>query len=580
MTIRPCNEFIDCECSDNPFINTSAEAPDPNLFFARKYYANNPSLNENDSWYERSSCLGTCFSEVSQQDAEDCALRNAQLCTWDPVRPELTLLSDDPPSTPRSNIFGNAAVSCSSPCPTGPDFTFTVPANTFYALTQQEADAIAQSICDYRALVFRMCSGVPPEPPICDVTITSVMPPTFTQDAEVGDSVAMGVTFNYTGTESAVFLWYKDGVPYVTTQNPSLTLDDVQTFDAGVYQLHILIPHCPPVLSPNLTLNVLSCSQTGSPIPDPLFDIDQTPQDLGSFVTPPNTSVPVGSFPPGSFEITYEEGAYGHTLGTNPCPLDPFAYHQGFNSFVAVGFQITQLLGWFGQTCAATTGAITTQIMGGGGPLNETVDHEGGSASFVSSGQDGVPGAPNPTWHVVYTPSPPPDTAQFQIEDVAEILPKLAHPDWTDSPLIPVWDGKFAGTGADLIAPDQIVRYGISASSACSDAKRLGNKKTAETLVEGPRTGQEIADTIDGTGDPDTAGLGAALLASGMLVATDKYWWFQAWDCCHGAGGVECVPHFYGWLGVKEYGADIDGNYRKIYGPHPESPDCITITEL
>jgi len=333
MTIRPCKEFIDCECSDNPFINTSAERPDPNLFFARAYYANNPALNVDDSWYERLSCLGTCFSEESQTDADDCAERNAQLCTWTVVQPPLTILSDDASTVPRTNIFGNAAVSCSSPCPEGPAFVFTVPANTFYALTQQEADALAQSVCDYRALVFRMCQNIPPEPPVCDVTITSVMPPSLYQYVNQGDSAAMGVTFNYSGTVPPSFLWYKDGVPYVTTMNPSLTLADAQSFDSGTYQLHILVPHCTPVLSPEFELIVCAPS-VGVPAPSVVFDGPNiyysytTPVSLGTFavVETGNTHDPgfgdnatdLGSKPAGWYEAVYKGGGREQTTPASP----------------------------------------------------------------------------------------------------------------------------------------------------------------------------------------------------------------------------------------------------------------------
>jgi len=349
MTIRPCNEFIDCECSDNPFINTSAEAPDPNLFFARRYFPNIPSLNENDSWYERSSCLGTCFSEISQQDAEDCSLRNAQLCTWNPVQPPLTFLSDDPTSVPRSNIFGNAATSCSTPCPTGPDFVFTVPANTFYALTQQEANALAQSVCEYRALVFRMCQNIPPEPPVCDVTITSVMPPSMCVDAAVGESAAFGVTFDYTGMTNPTFLWLKDGIPLTQTQNPSLTISPVLPFDEGVYQLAIMVPHCPTVLSPPITLSVsdhvavpanfdISAEQNWEEFTayGGAFFGDTASQPWTEFVSSLGFCNPTGLFefswpnmadhPPGQYHISYVQGFW---LTNAPPPCAPATPDKG-----------------------------------------------------------------------------------------------------------------------------------------------------------------------------------------------------------------------------------------------------------
>jgi len=340
MTIRPCNEFIDCECSDNPFINTSAEAPDPNLFFARRYFPNIPSLNVDDSWYQRSTCLGVCESAISQQDADDCALRDSQLCTWNPVQPPLTLLSDDSPAVPRTNIFGNSAVSCTAPCPDGSVSTFTVPANTFYGLTQQEADALAQSVCDYRALVNRMCSS---QPTVCDVTITSVMPPSFCIDAAPGDSVAMGVTFDYTGSTNPTFLWTLDGIPLTQTENPSLAISPVLPQDVGVYRLAIIVPGCPPVLSPPITLSV----SDHVAVPDDFditadqpweeFSVDAGPgggidQPWTEFVSSLGFCNPTGLFqytwpdqpdhPPGVYHWTYVSGFYQITVSSCPNPGD------------------------------------------------------------------------------------------------------------------------------------------------------------------------------------------------------------------------------------------------------------------
>lgn len=574
MTIRPCNEFIDCECSDNPFINTSAEAPDPNLFFARAYYPNNPALNSDDTWYDRLSCLGICYSDVSQIDADDCALRDAQLCTWSQVQPPLTLLSDDPSSIPRSNIFGNAVVSCSATCPAGPPSVFTVPENTFYALTQQEANALAQSVCDYRALVNRMCSGIPPEPPVCDVVITSVMPPSLMQEAEVGDSVAFGVTFNYTGMSTPVFQWLKDGIPLTQTENPSLAISPVVAGDAGFYRLAIVVPHCPTVLSPNIELIVNPCSQSGPAIPDPLFSNDPTPVDLGSFVTPPNVDVPVGNFPPGTFTVTYEHGAYGHILGVNPCPLNPFAYHQGLNSFVASGFSGT-LLPWFGNFCANTVGEIETQINSGGGPLDQDIEHDGGDVQFHSINQDGVAGAPNPTWGVVYTPSPaPPAANEYQIDDLATVGPGLVNPSWTDDPLLTPWNGRFGNNGADVVFDFLYIRIGISNGNptTCANAKRVGTKRVSYSELSGPYTGNDIVGFF-----PELA----SLIDDGVLVAGQRYWTMSTQDCCHvgdpcGSGAMGTL----GWYGVKEYGIDVDGRYRKVYGVHPQAPACVTVTKL
>src|SRR5258706_6463647 len=68
-------------------------------------------------------------------------------------------------------LFGNAAQSCQVPCPTGfQPFVYTVPAGTVVARSQEQADALAASLCLTRAQQNRVCVPNPPG----DVTIQVV----------------------------------------------------------------------------------------------------------------------------------------------------------------------------------------------------------------------------------------------------------------------------------------------------------------------------------------------------------------------------------------------------------------------
>lgn len=55
--------------------------------------------------------------------------------------------------------FGNSATSSTSTCPEGGEFTYNVPANTFFATTLDEANAAAQSYADQQAVLQRSCLG-------------------------------------------------------------------------------------------------------------------------------------------------------------------------------------------------------------------------------------------------------------------------------------------------------------------------------------------------------------------------------------------------------------------------------------
>lgn len=53
--------------------------------------------------------------------------------------------------------FGNVAVNSTSDCPSGGTFTYLVAANTFFATSQAEANATAQSYADQQAVLQRKC---------------------------------------------------------------------------------------------------------------------------------------------------------------------------------------------------------------------------------------------------------------------------------------------------------------------------------------------------------------------------------------------------------------------------------------
>ena len=54
-------------------------------------------------------------------------------------------------------LFGNVATSANSDCPSGGTFTYHVAANTFFASTQGEANAAAQSYAEQQAVLDRSC---------------------------------------------------------------------------------------------------------------------------------------------------------------------------------------------------------------------------------------------------------------------------------------------------------------------------------------------------------------------------------------------------------------------------------------
>ncbi len=163
MSNQPCPTALLCDCSPSPLRNFSSEAPDPADFFAFAYFFNDPPLNAPVVDFTNPTGIGGCHSVVSQNDANDCALRVAQNDAWDPWRQ---------PQGGHVQEFGNTEQTCHFPCPNGaPDFVFTIAAGTVIAHSQVEADELAASLCRYRGQLVIDCSNpvVPPSIEVVDL---------------------------------------------------------------------------------------------------------------------------------------------------------------------------------------------------------------------------------------------------------------------------------------------------------------------------------------------------------------------------------------------------------------------------
>jgi hypothetical protein len=146
MAAFPCASKVVCDCADDQVSrNFSAEAPDPFTRFALVFYEGRPPLNAPPDDYVTPVGVGGCFA-LTQEEADDCALRDVQERVWGPWPP------------PGNGIFSNTAQTCLIPCANGaPDFEYTVPAGTFLAHSQAEANALAASYCRNRGTRIQEC---------------------------------------------------------------------------------------------------------------------------------------------------------------------------------------------------------------------------------------------------------------------------------------------------------------------------------------------------------------------------------------------------------------------------------------
>ena len=157
-------------CRDDPIANLSAEAPDRDVFIGFNDYFGNPPLGK---LFAQIGCKRICYSEVSQEEADDCALLQAQECVWvswpegpdPPVPPDPNggggngTPGDIPPGLPRNAIptFRNTEQCCVKECPDGQPFTYCQPAGTVGDLSQAVANAKALSLACKRADAQKLC---------------------------------------------------------------------------------------------------------------------------------------------------------------------------------------------------------------------------------------------------------------------------------------------------------------------------------------------------------------------------------------------------------------------------------------
>lgn len=135
-----CDKRIDCDT--NLLTNYSSEGAEPYPpFYAVVYPPPNPPPMDQE--FSMAGCLFLCKSYISQEDANNCALRQSILCT----------------TPPGEEIWYSAPASCTATCPDGGEFTYTVPAGMFIAKTFAEALAQAQAYACLKAQEERICLG-------------------------------------------------------------------------------------------------------------------------------------------------------------------------------------------------------------------------------------------------------------------------------------------------------------------------------------------------------------------------------------------------------------------------------------
>lgn len=164
MPVQACpNPVNQClPCLEEPIVNLSAEAADQPVYFAIVDY--NPDIPGN--WnFSKQGCKSWCFSTVSQEAADACALAQAQDCVVDPGGPGGPCTGICLPGDGNATFYLSNAQECSGTCGDGSVITVTSPAGTYRSLiSQADADLHALAICraKLREIGTAFCADITP----------------------------------------------------------------------------------------------------------------------------------------------------------------------------------------------------------------------------------------------------------------------------------------------------------------------------------------------------------------------------------------------------------------------------------
>lgn len=154
---QPCFVMsVPCQpCTDDPILNISAEDADSDRFVFNIDVLNDPKLNET---FSQLGCFGWCYSEISQEDAELCAILQQVECNNSNVRTPTDGPGGFPiPGGASPPLFFNQVQSCEVQCADGNSFGWTVPAGFVVSRSQLQANRIAQSFACKLARLNRIC---------------------------------------------------------------------------------------------------------------------------------------------------------------------------------------------------------------------------------------------------------------------------------------------------------------------------------------------------------------------------------------------------------------------------------------
>lgn len=269
----PCSQVIrGCDCTLDPVSNYSAENPDHEVFYGQYNW---PPVS---GTFFAPGCLGQCESTISQEDADECAQRQAVECSDAGDTRGGTDNGVDgggggggggggdggsggdargvtSGAVPRPTFY-NEQQQCVVECPDGATFGWIVPAHTVASPYQGDADARAYALACKRAKAHRICFVTDsPLTPVCVGEFASI--PIIAQGGEspytyalILGSIPIGMTFDPVG------LIQGTPVAAVTTMFTVEVTDAIGSTQSKQFTLQVVEIASPTAL-PNGTQNTV-----------------------------------------------------------------------------------------------------------------------------------------------------------------------------------------------------------------------------------------------------------------------------------------------------------------------------------
>lgn len=146
----PCDELIP------PYTNLSSEAPDRDFFIGIVFNPDPPPFGGSPDFSPPPGCVGIAFSDIDQATADACAGDLSKRCAiTNPIVPDPNPCGVGGPVP--FGKFGNDQQECSTNCPDGSVFTYTIPIGSYFSTSKELANQKALQQACKKALDKVIC---------------------------------------------------------------------------------------------------------------------------------------------------------------------------------------------------------------------------------------------------------------------------------------------------------------------------------------------------------------------------------------------------------------------------------------